>query len=121
MIETQQTIAKRGTSGMTVEALRDSFLGHLTHTVGRLLDVSTDTERYHALAHVVRDLVMDDWIRTIQSYRERDVRVVSYLSAEFLLGPHTMNDLLNPGCHGEVRGGVEVAGHRPANAGGTGA
>jgi starch phosphorylase len=81
----------------SVDALRASFLNHLTRTVGRLLDVSTDTEKYHALAHVVRDLVMDDWIRTIQSYRERDVRVVCYLSAEFLLGPHLMNDLLNLG------------------------
>ena len=94
---TQQTIAARGAEETSVEALRASFLSHLTRTVGRLLDVSTDTERYHALAHVVRDLVMDDWIRTIQSYRERDVRVVCYLSAEFLLGPHLMNDLLNLG------------------------
>ena len=97
MSETQQSIAIRGAGDTSVEGLRDSFLGHLTHTVGRLLDVSSPLEQYHALAHVVRDLVMDDWIRTIQSYRERDVRVVCYLSAEFLLGPHTMNDLLNLG------------------------
>lgn len=94
---TQQSIAKRDGQHTSVEAIRSSFLSHLTRTVGRLLDVSTDVERYHALAHVVRDQVMDDWIRTIQSYRERDVRVVCYLSAEFLLGPHLMNDLLNLG------------------------
>ena len=97
MTVTQQSIATRGVDGTSVDALRDAFLSHLTRTVGRLLDVSTDTERYHALAHVVRDQVMDDWIKTIQSYRERDVRVVCYLSAEFLLGPHLMNDLLNLG------------------------
>jgi starch phosphorylase len=94
---TQQKIAERDAAETSVESLRSAFLSHLTRTVGRLLDVSTDTERYHALAHVVRDLVMDGWIRTIQSYRERDVRVVCYLSAEFLLGPHLMNDLLNLG------------------------
>ena len=93
----QQSMATREINGTSAEALRASFLNHLTRTVGRLLEVSTDTERYHALAHVVRDQVMDDWIRTIQSYRERDVRVVCYLSAEFLLGPHLMNDLLNLG------------------------
>ncbi|MGI4830645.1 MAG: glycogen/starch/alpha-glucan phosphorylase [Janthinobacterium lividum] len=97
MDTTQQRISARGGDRTSVEALRSSFLNHLTRTVGRLLDVSTDTERYHALAHVVRDQVMDDWIHTIQSYRERDVRVVCYLSAEFLLGPHLMNDLLNLG------------------------
>ncbi len=95
--KTQQSIATQEAADTSVEGLRSSFLGHLTRTVGRLLDLSTDTERYHALAHVVRDHFMDDWINTIQSYRERDVRVVCYLSAEFLLGPHLMNGLLNLG------------------------
>lgn len=94
---TQQSIARKEGQQTSVDTLRSAFLSHLTRTVGRLLDVSTDVERYHALAHVVRDQVMDDWIRTIQSYREEDVRVVCYLSAEFLLGPHLMNDLLNLG------------------------
>ncbi len=94
---TQQTIARRNAAAHTAETFRDSFLNHLTRTVGRLLDFSTEMERYQALAHVVRDQVMDDWIRTIESYRERDVRVVCYMSAEFLLGPHLMNDLLNLG------------------------
>ena len=97
MVTTQQSIAIQEATETSVEMLRASFLQHLTCTVGRLFEVSTDTERYHALAHVVRDLVMADWIRTIQSYREQDVRVVSYLSAEFLLGPHLMNDMLNLG------------------------
>ncbi len=100
---TQQEIASREITETTADSLRASFLGHLTRTVGRLLDVSTDTEKYHALAHVVRDEVMDDWIHTIQTYRERDVRVVCYLSAEFLLGPHLMNDLLNLGLTEECR------------------
>ncbi len=47
------------------------------------------------MAHLVRDRVMDDWIDTIESYRNRDVRVVGYMSAEFLLGPHLMNAMLN--------------------------
>ena len=107
---TQQSIATREAAGRSVDALRSSFLSHLTRTVGRLLDVSTNLERYRALAHVVRDLVMDDWIRTIQSYRERDVRVVCYLSAEFLLGPHLMNDLLNLGVTGNCAEALDSLG-----------
>ena len=110
MSDTQQSIAIRGAGETSVDALRASFLGHLTHTVGRLLDVSSDLERYHALAHVVRDLVMDDWITTIRSYRERDVRVVCYLSAEFLLGPHVMNDLLNLGATEQCAEALESLG-----------
>jgi len=36
--------------------------------------------------------------RIIQvSYKHRNIRVVAYLSAEYLLGPHLLNDLLNLG------------------------
>lgn len=54
-------------------------------------------DQYHAMAHVVRDRVMDDWIETVESYKDERVRVVCYLSAEFLLGPHLMNGMLNLG------------------------
>ena len=110
MDTTQQSIARQEAADKSVEALRSSFLRHLTCTVGRLLELSTDTERYHALAHVVRDLVMSDWITTVGSYRDRDVRVVSYLSAEFLLGPHLMNDLLNLGATANCTEALESLG-----------
>jgi starch phosphorylase len=110
MATTQQSIALQEAAETSVEMLQASFLQHLTCTVGRLLEVSTDTERYHALAHVVRDLVMADWIRTIQSFKEKDVRVVSYLSAEFLLGPHLMNDMLNLGVTENCRQALEGLG-----------
>ena len=76
-------------------AIRAAFLNHLTHSIGRSLESSTPLEQYHALAHTVRDLVMENWIATVNSYKDRDLRIVSYLSAEFLLGPHLPNNLQN--------------------------
>ena len=78
-------------------AIRAAFLNHLTHSIGRSLESSTPLEQYHALAHTVRDLVMENWIATVNSYKDRDLRIVSYLSAEFLLGPHLPNNLQNLG------------------------
>jgi starch phosphorylase len=40
---------------------------------------------------------MEKSIGTIESYKHRNVRLVAYLSAEYLLGPHLLNDLLNLG------------------------
>jgi starch phosphorylase len=74
-------------------SISTSFLNHLTHTVGRPLEFSTPQEQYRALAHVVRDLVMENWITTVQGYKRPDLRVVAYMSAEYLLGPHLLNDL----------------------------
>ncbi len=69
----------------------------MRRTVGKPVEFSTELDRYRAMAHLVRDRVMDDWIETIENYKEQNVRVVCYLSAEFLLGPHMLNGLLNLG------------------------
>jgi glycogen phosphorylase len=90
-------IKTKPSAGKSSSAIGLSFLNHLTHTIGRPLEYSTSVEQYHALAHVVRDQVMENWIATIESYKHGNIRVVAYLSAEYLLGPHLLNDLLNLG------------------------
>src|SRR6201995_4542518 len=89
------TLAGENRSGTTVEEIAVSFHNHMTHSVGRPLERSTSIDQYHALAATVRDRLMDQWLETIESYRQKDVRVLAYLSAEYLLGPHLQNDLLN--------------------------
>jgi starch phosphorylase len=48
-----------------------------------------------ALAHTVRDRLVERWMSTVANYRAEDARVVCYLSAEFLTGPHLANNLIN--------------------------
>jgi starch phosphorylase len=72
-----------------------SFRNHMTHSVGRPLELASLIDKYHALSVAVRDRLMDQWLETIEIYRQKEVRVLGYLSAEYLLGPHLMNDLLN--------------------------
>ncbi len=79
----------------SAEGIRAAFLRHMRRTIGKPVEYSTLMDKYRAFAHLVRDRVMDDWIETVESYRTHEVRVVSYLSAEFLLGPHLLNGLLN--------------------------
>ena len=95
--EQQQTdtLAGENRAGTTAEEIAVSFRNHLTHSVGRPLESSSVIDQYHALAVAVRDRLMDQWLETIESYKQKDVRVLGYLSAEYLLGPHLQNDLLN--------------------------
>ena len=58
-----------------------------------------------ALAYTVRDRLMERFMRTQRSYKEARARTVCYFSAEFLVGPHTDNNLLNLG----IRENVELA------------
>lgn len=81
----------------SAEGIRAAFLRHMRRTIGKPIESSNSLDKYRAFAHLVRDRVMDDWIETVESYRTHEVRVVCYLSAEFLLGPHLLNGLLNLG------------------------
>jgi starch phosphorylase len=82
-------------AGTTAEEIAVSFRNHMTHSVGRPLESSSLIDKYHALSHTIRDRLMDQWLETIETYKRKDVRVLGYLSAEYLLGPHLLNDLLS--------------------------
>src|SRR5664279_3343483 len=81
-------------TAMSVEALVQSFLDNLIFVQGRSTERATINDLYMALAHTVRDRLVERWIQTVKNYQAQDVRVVCYLSAEFLTGPHLANNLI---------------------------
>ncbi len=93
---------KHQKTAMTAEALVHSFLDNLFFVQGRSLERATVNDLYMALAHTVRDRLVERWISTVKNYQVQDVRVVCYLSAEFLTGPHLANNLINLGIHDEA-------------------
>src|SRR5262245_39049839 len=84
-------------TGMSVADLRQSFLDNLFCSLGRVPMAATPNDIYTALALTVRDRVHKQGVRTIEAQSEQEARVVAYLSAEFLPGPHLANNLLNLG------------------------
>ena len=83
--------------GLSVADLKQSFLDNLLCGLGRVPAVATRNDVYTALALTVRDRVLKQGVRTHGSYAEQNARIVAYLSAEFLPGPHLANNLLNLG------------------------
>ncbi|MGA2571921.1 MAG: glycogen/starch/alpha-glucan phosphorylase, partial [Terracidiphilus sp.] len=82
-----------------VDALAHSFLDNLFFVQARSRERATMNDLYMALAHTVRDRLVERWNHTVLNYRAQDVRVVCYLSAEFLTGPHLANNLINLGIY----------------------
>jgi len=97
-------------TALTVEALAQSFLDNLFFVQGRSLERATVNDLYMALAHTVRDRLVERWIQTVKNYQAQDVRVVCYLSAEFLTGPHLANNLINLGIFGEAEQAMKQLG-----------
>jgi glycogen phosphorylase len=86
------------------------FLRHLFYTQGRVLETATPNDLYMALARTVRDQLLERWLHTVENYSKPEVRIVSYLSAEFLLGPHLENNLVNLGIYDEAHNALEDLG-----------
>lgn len=77
-------------------ALAQSFLDNLFFVQGRSVERATVNDLYMAPAYTVRDRILERWIATVKSYRAQDVRVVCYLSAEFLNPPADCQRHRNP-------------------------
>jgi len=82
-------------TGMSSAALRQAIEDHLRYTLGRPAQLLQPQHYYHALALAVRDRMQKRWTETTQTYLDLSRKVAVYLSAEFLLGPHLGNNLLN--------------------------
>jgi starch phosphorylase len=88
------------------EAVKRAFLDKLFYIQGKFPQVATLTDYYLALAYTVRDLMLRRWVSTATAYTQERSRTVCYLSAEYLLGPHLGNNLINLGIYDQVRTAV---------------
>jgi len=83
-------------TGLSAEALKRSLLDNLFFNLGKVPLNATKNDWYLALAYTVRDRMMQQWIKTLQNFTE-DMTMVSYLSAEFLMGPQLGINIINLG------------------------
>src|ERR1019366_9687683 len=91
----QPGMAEDDRVALTKDALKRSFLDNLFYMQGKFPVLATGTDYYMALAYAVRDRMLQRWISTASRYIAQGSRIVAYLSAEFLMGPHLANNLIN--------------------------
>jgi len=82
--------------------LKEAIRRHLFFSQAKSPSLATHHDHYMALALAVRDRLLQNWVETAEAYTEAGVRTVSYLSAEYLLGPHLENNLVNLGMRQEA-------------------
>jgi starch phosphorylase len=97
-------------TGHSVADLKQAFLDNLFCGLGRVLAAATRNDAYTALALTVRDRVFKQGVLTMEAYARQDARVVAYLSAEFLPGPHLASKLLSLGLTDNARQAMKELG-----------
>jgi glycogen phosphorylase len=86
-------------TGTSAGAIADALHDNLHYLQARAPEYATRLDWYMALAYTVRDRMLDRYIATVEAITaaESSTKVVAYLSAEFLTGPHLGNGLINLG------------------------
>lgn len=97
-------------TGLDVETLRRAFADNLFYIQASFPESASINDFYLALAYLVRDRLMNRWLHSTRTFLQSDSRVVCYLSAEFLLGPHLENNLINLDILEQVKQAVEESG-----------
>jgi starch phosphorylase len=82
-------------TAQTGHTLAQAMRRHLFSSQAKSPSLATRHDHYLCLALAVRDLLLQNWVDTADTYTRRSVRTAVYLSAEYLLGPHLENNLVN--------------------------
>ncbi len=98
-------------ASMDVNSLKQAVIEHLFYQQGRNIANTSLNDLYMAVSYTVRDRLKQREHRTMNAvFDNKDVRLVSYLSAEFLLGPQLGVNLIALNIFDEMKQAVEELG-----------
>lgn len=92
------------------ETIKNAVVDSLRNLFRKTVDTATDVEIYEAAVYALRTVFTEKWIKTHDEYREKDVKVVYYLSMEFLMGRFFGNSVMNLMMYDTVREALEELG-----------
>ncbi len=92
------------------DSLAKSIMDNLSYIQGRVPRTATRNDWYMAVAYTVRDRILHRWMQTIETYMENNDKSVSYLSAEFLVGPQLGSNMISLGIYEQVRQAAKQVG-----------
>ncbi|MGB3651391.1 MAG: glycogen/starch/alpha-glucan phosphorylase, partial [Rivularia sp. (in: cyanobacteria)] len=90
-------------TGMSEETLKRAIADSLYYVQGKGEYFATVHDYYMAVAHSVRDRILQRRIKTAEIHMKKGVKTVYYLSAEFLMGRYTGNCLINLGLYEKIK------------------
>ncbi len=93
------------------EIMQNKIAHHLEYTLGKHKNNTTEEDIYKALSFAVRDLIIDRFNDTQETYRNKNPKRVYYLSLEFLLGRTLTNSITNLGIFDIMRNALETFGY----------
>ena len=92
------------------EKFKERLAENVKTLARKTIDTASTEQLYEALVFTIRDLITDKWIATHDVYNKEDVKIVYYLSMEFLMGRFLGNAVINLSMDAQVREALQELG-----------
>lgn len=82
---------------MTVnkEEFRQDIENYLKNLFRKKVNEATQQQLFQAVAYAIKDVIVERWMATHKKFEQQDVKIVYYLSMEFLMGRALGNMIIN--------------------------
>ena len=92
------------------EEFKKSVKENIKFLYRKTLEEATQEQIFQAVSYTVKDVIIDNWLKSQKAYEKQDPKIVYYMSMEFLMGRALGNNLINLGAYGEVKEALEELG-----------
>ena len=92
------------------EEFKKSVKENVKFLYRKTLEEATQEQIFQAVSYTVKDVIIDNWLKSQKAYEKQDPNIVYYMSMEFLMGRALGNNLINLGAYGEVKEALEELG-----------
>ena len=92
------------------EEFKKSVKENVKFLYRKTLEEATQEQIFQAVSYTVKDVIIDNWLKSQKAYEKQDPKIVYYMSMEFLMGRVLGNNLINLGAYGEVKEALEELG-----------
>ncbi|MGI6096073.1 MAG: glycogen/starch/alpha-glucan phosphorylase [Lachnospiraceae bacterium] len=92
------------------EEFKKSVKDNVKTLYRKTLDEATPQQVFQAVSYAVKDVIIDNWLKTQEQYEKDDPKIVYYMSMEFLMGRALGNNLINLTAYNEVKEALDELG-----------
>lgn len=93
-----------------INKLKRAFAYNLFYRQGVTTRTACQNDYYLAVSYTLRDRMQHLFVNSVEALLQKDSKIICYLSAEFLTGPHLHNNLVNLGLYEEFAQAAEESG-----------